>query len=359
MARRRLLTGLTVSPVVVVGCGQLLGLEGESVVNGLAADASTVDQTTASDARQVECNGKVTSADDPLVGCGSPTCEACSVPFARDTKCVSSACAVATCAAGRADCNGRGDDGCEADLLSAETCGACTVSCPTSAPFCGNDGTAIRCLVACPGGQTTCGKSCVDTTQSLQHCGQCDKPCTTSAVNADPVCSNSTCSSQCRAGQELCDPQDPSKGCGTLKTFYRDADNDQYGTVADTRKGCVAPPGYVAESGDCNDDNGLVHPGQLEYFSTGYAKATGGSSYDYDCNGLEDEGFGFAHFAGCGQAPACGGSGYVVDPATQAFCGSTKIINCSASASGSGSASASMSTICIQTLLSSSPIRCH
>jgi hypothetical protein len=41
-------------------------------------------------------------------------------------------------------------------------------------------------------------------------------------------------------------------------TFYRDADRDGYGTTTDTRVACFRPPGYVSESGDCDDGDAAV-----------------------------------------------------------------------------------------------------
>src|SRR5262249_27481380 len=151
-------------------------------------------------------------------------------------------CAVVACQAGRADCNLRGDDGCEADLLTPQTCGKCTTSCPSTTPFCADDGTAIRCLAACPHGQTACGKSCVDQLMTaVEHCGNCETKCITGAPNTDPVCTNGKCGTKCRAGQDPCDPNDPTKGCGSLKTFYQDQDHDTYGG-SQTVAACSKPP---------------------------------------------------------------------------------------------------------------------
>ena len=46
-------------------------------------------------------------------------------------------------------------------------------------------------------------------------------------------------------------------------TWFFDGDLDGFGTELDTATGCTPPTGYVAEGGDCNDDNDAVHPGLL------------------------------------------------------------------------------------------------
>ncbi len=43
-------------------------------------------------------------------------------------------------------------------------------------------------------------------------------------------------------------------------TWYFDGDSDGYGTGATTDASCVAPAGYVAESGDCNDADDSLNP---------------------------------------------------------------------------------------------------
>ncbi|HYH16170.1 MAG TPA: MopE-related protein, partial [Flavisolibacter sp.] len=65
-----------------------------------------------------------------------------------------------------------------------------------------------------------------------------------------------------------------------LQVFYRDNDKDGYGGTLKT-SAAVAPAGYVAVSGDCNDANGAIYPGAPEV----------ANGIDDNCNGLKDEGF--------------------------------------------------------------------
>jgi len=84
------------------------------------------------------------------------------------------------------------------------------------------------------------------------------------------------------------EPFDSGDGCAPT-TLFRDADGDAYGDVSEQRTGCPEP-GWVTQSGDCRDDNPLVHAGQVEFFGVGYVDADqpGGVSFDYDCSGAED-----------------------------------------------------------------------
>ena len=60
--------------------------------------------------------------------------------------------------------------------------------------------------------------------------------------------------------------------------WFEDADGDGYGNVGVLA--CVQPPGYVAQSGDCDDTDATVHPGGTEVCD----------GKDNDCNGSVDDG---------------------------------------------------------------------
>jgi hypothetical protein len=64
--------------------------------------------------------------------------------------------------------------------------------------------------------------------------------------------------------------------------WIRDADGDGYGAVGgEERQACDQPPGFVTESGDCDDTNGVIHPDATELCD----------ALDDDCDGDVDEGF--------------------------------------------------------------------
>jgi hypothetical protein len=63
-------------------------------------------------------------------------------------------------------------------------------------------------------------------------------------------------------------------------TWYRDNDSDGYGDVEVTMQACTKPDGYVAQAGDCNDDDNTIYPGATEICD----------GKDNNCNGQVDEG---------------------------------------------------------------------
>jgi hypothetical protein len=120
-----------------------------------------------------------------------------------------------------------------------------------------------------------------------------------------------------------------------MTVFYRDADGDGVGDTNMTVISCDAAgagPGFVALAGDCHDGNPNVRPGQTAHFGVPYVAVGGGLSYDYDCNGIENEQVGVQHFTAC--SPACMEMGYeaAMSGRTGAgindFCGSTTVRRC-------------------------------
>ncbi|MBM6498048.1 hypothetical protein H9X54_001870, partial [Flavobacterium macrobrachii] len=69
--------------------------------------------------------------------------------------------------------------------------------------------------------------------------------------------------------------------CDGALTFFKDNDNDGYGTDNESVLACTQPVGYAALSGDCNDNNPAVNPGATEVCWNGI---------DDDCDGLQSEG---------------------------------------------------------------------
>ena len=69
----------------------------------------------------------------------------------------------------------------------------------------------------------------------------------------------------------------PSTDCDEEQLFYEDLDGDGYGSAV-TAEACEAPEGFVAASGDCDDDSAGVHPGAAEVCDE--------SGTDEDCDGL-------------------------------------------------------------------------
>jgi hypothetical protein len=61
--------------------------------------------------------------------------------------------------------------------------------------------------------------------------------------------------------------------------WYRDADQDGFGTDLDAVSSCEAPDGFTAADGDCNDGVPTIHPGAEEPCD----------GLDNDCNGVADD----------------------------------------------------------------------
>jgi streptogramin lyase len=61
--------------------------------------------------------------------------------------------------------------------------------------------------------------------------------------------------------------------------YYRDSDNDTWGTNSDNRLACSRPAGFVTRGDDCDDTRNVVFPGAAEVCDT----------LDNDCNGFADE----------------------------------------------------------------------
>jgi hypothetical protein len=67
---------------------------------------------------------------------------------------------------------------------------------------------------------------------------------------------------------------------GALRTFYRDADADSFGTLSIIMQGCTTPTGYSDRHGDCDDTRASVNPAAAEVCD----------ARDNDCNGATDTG---------------------------------------------------------------------
>jgi hypothetical protein len=90
--------------------------------------------------------------------------------------CVAGGCAVGTCQANYANCDGNNANGCETYLLSNSThCGRCNNNC-VSPLSCVN----TSCTSQCPPDEPNlCGGVCVDFSSDNRNCGRCGTTCTT------------------------------------------------------------------------------------------------------------------------------------------------------------------------------------
>jgi len=79
---------------------------------------------------------------------------------------------------------------------------------------------------------------------------------------------------------------------GSVCTFYEDLDGDGWGTGAEIQGWCDSPPGEVAaQTGDCDDGNGAVNPGNTEVAYDGLDNDCDETTLDDD---LDLDGYGIA-----------------------------------------------------------------
>ncbi len=157
-------------------------------------------------------NGCEADVKEDVFHCGgcARRCEA-NVPNSADV-CIGGRCEE-ECYPGWKDCDGIASNGCETDLSLPTSCGDCGERCSGVAFLCsGTPDTGWSCVPPpCMDPPTRCGASCVDTTSNPRHCGSCDTVCP-GGPNAQPVCVSSGCNLVCDPGYGDCDG-DPTNGC--------------------------------------------------------------------------------------------------------------------------------------------------
>jgi hypothetical protein len=84
----------------------------------------------------------------------------------------------------------------------------------------------------------------------------------------------------CDAIDQDCDGETMDADSSDASVWYADGDGDGVGSPSVTSSGCVAPEGFVASSGDCDDLLSWVYPGATETCN----------GVDEDCDGAVDEG---------------------------------------------------------------------
>lgn len=177
------------------GGGSATGVTGGS--GGSSSTSNSTESTgTPTCASGTHLCADVCVEDTSPSSCGD-SCTPCAAPPNATATCDGASCGFA-CGAGFGDCDGAPDNGCEADLSSAATCGSCGASCAAPTPFCNGGVCANDC-----GALVACGASCVDVTTDPLHCGGCDTACPT-APNGAATCTNGACGLACNAGHHLC-----------------------------------------------------------------------------------------------------------------------------------------------------------
>jgi hypothetical protein len=141
-------------------------------------------------------------------------------------------------------------------------------------------------------------------------------PCTAPTNAEFAACEDGDCVFACK--DDFADlngdlNEENSDGCqgnceqNEVRTFYLDGDGDSYGTPTNGRNFCQGDQesGYVANQGDCDDNDNRVNP---EY-SGGFqivASDGGNGTFDYNCDGIvekEDDDIGECGGLTCGLDP--------------------------------------------------------
>ncbi len=162
------------------------------------------------------CGGGCADTQTNVASCGG--CDArCSIPNATPI-CRAGACALGSCVAPFANCDGDASNGCETDTrTSMSACGACGSPCvarPNSMVNC-EMGT---CRYTCTGSFGDCDGNAAngcetDLSATPNHCGMCGRAC--SLRNATTGCTLGACTvASCAAGFGDCNTN-PADGCET------------------------------------------------------------------------------------------------------------------------------------------------
>ena len=83
----------------------------------------------------------------------------------------------------------------------------------------------------------------------------------------------------CNGTDDDCDGTVDESDAADAATWYADADSDGFGDSTTSTVSCAAPSNYVADSTDCIDTNGSIHPDAAE---------TNGDGVDSNCDGSDD-----------------------------------------------------------------------
>jgi alpha-tubulin suppressor-like RCC1 family protein len=170
-----------------------------------------------------DCNGDLTDGCEVNLGTDVQHCgmcgAACRAASHATVTCAMGMCGFGRCTDGYADCNGRAEDGCEADTRSSPAhCGMCGQACaaPSNATATCDRG---ACGFACAPGFADCDRDAsngceVDTRTASGHCGACGNNCS-AAGNATATCVAGRCEfGACDRGYGNCDGS-LANGCET------------------------------------------------------------------------------------------------------------------------------------------------
>ena len=268
------------------GCGTRCNLPGATAACVTGACAVSTCEAGRADCDRVAVNGCEVSTLTDVNHCGA--CGgACNLPNATAT-CAGGRCAVGMCNAGYADCDGNAANGCETDTRSDPShCGGCGMRC---APANGRGVcSGSRCtLVACDTGYADCNSNGADGCESnlatdAANCGRCGGRC--ALANASSVCAAGTCAiGSCNGGFADCN-RNPADGC-EISTATSPSSCGACG------RACVLPN---TSSAGCSGGNCTVNA-----CVSGYGNCDGNAANGCEANLASDP----SHCGGCGVRPS-------------------------------------------------------
>ncbi|MBI5512485.1 MAG: hypothetical protein HY909_01880 [Deltaproteobacteria bacterium] len=230
-------------------------------------------------------NGCETDLRSSFTHCGACG-NVCATPSGTTSNVCAAGVCVPSCAANRGNCDSNGANGCEADLTTSATCGACGTMC-TAMQACANMGGTYACtstcgasgLVCCPGntcnggltcsvhagttrccgtGRTNCSGACVDSAVDASNCGFCGLVCARPVGTTFNTCVSGMCIPSCAATYGNCDGNGVN-GCETdLRTSAANCGAcgasclTNIGTSSNACASAACSPVCVESYGDCD-----------------------------------------------------------------------------------------------------------
>jgi len=148
------------------------------VANGTPSCAASACRVASCAAGFADCDRSVLNGCETATATDSANCGGCGVSCSSSnatSACASGACEIVSCDPGFGDCDRVVLNGCEAPLVTASNCGACGVRCLGATPRC--NAMTGRCEPTCVAPLVDCGGTCVDLNTDRSNCGRCGTLC--------------------------------------------------------------------------------------------------------------------------------------------------------------------------------------
>jgi 6-phosphogluconolactonase (cycloisomerase 2 family) len=236
-------------------------------------------------------NGCETDLESDANNCGRCGVACGAAAHVNAASCATGACTVAYCAPGWADCDAKFENGCEVNLaVDANNCGKCGAACAAGANAAGSACVNSVCqLVGCAAGYGDCdGKpenGCeANLTNDISNCGGCGSGCPVPANGGSVACSGGGCQlTSCQPGYADCD-RSRANGCEVaINTDVHNCGACGMSCSGTCSAGFCVAAGCTADS-QCAMANatGVCRTGscQIGVCTPGYA----------DCNGVAGDG---------------------------------------------------------------------